>query len=86
MGGTTPSYDLETEINNNYETKHLTENLIYNTANQFLIGEIDQKPPIFSAIKKNGEKTLQKSKKREKISIESRKVNIQLLKLIPLKI
>ena len=80
LGGTTPSYDLETEINNNYETKHLTENLIYNTANQF-IGEIDQKPPIFSAIKKNGERLYKKARRGEKISIESRKVNIQLFKI-----
>ena len=50
LGATTPSYDLETEINAHFPTEHLTEHLIFETTLQF-IGEIDQKPPVFSAIK-----------------------------------
>jgi tRNA pseudouridine55 synthase len=55
VGGTTPSYDLETEINETFPTKHITEALIHETLPQF-IGEIDQKPPVFSAIKKDGKR------------------------------
>ena len=57
LGGTTPSYDLETEVDNDYKTSHITKELIHQTTKQF-IGEIDQKPPIFSALKKGGRKTL----------------------------
>lgn len=51
IGATTPSYDLETEIDQTYPITHVDENLIHQTVTQFL-GEIDQKPPVFSAIKK----------------------------------
>lgn len=75
LGATTPSYDLETEIDNTYPTKHLTEELIYNTAKQF-IGEIEQKPPIFSAIKKDGKRLYEHARKGEEVEITARKVVI----------
>lgn len=75
LGATTPSYDLETEIDNTYPTKHLTEELIYNTAKQF-IGEIEQKPPIFSAIKKDGKRLYEHARKGEEVEISARKVVI----------
>lgn len=75
LGGSTPSYDLETEINTNYQTSHITENLIFNASNSF-IGEINQKPPIFSALKKNGERMYEKARRGEKVVIKSRKVKI----------
>ena len=73
LGGTTPSYDLETEINNNYTTSHITEKLIRETTQDF-VGEIYQKPPVFSALKKNGERLYKKARRGEKITIKSRKV------------
>ena len=51
IGATTPSYDLETEIDETFSISHIDEGLIQETIKQFL-GEIDQKPPIYSAIKK----------------------------------
>lgn len=75
LGGTTPSYDLETEVDNNYETAHITEELIKESTTQF-IGEIDQKPPIFSALKKGGERLYEKARRGETIEIESRKVTV----------
>src|SRR5690606_40949545 len=48
LGATTPSYDLETEINETFPTEHITDELILETTKQF-IGIIDQFPPIFSA-------------------------------------
>ena len=75
LGGSTPSYDLETEINTNYQTSHITKNLIFNASNSF-IGEINQKPPIFSALKKNGERMYEKARRGEKVVIKSRKVKI----------
>ena len=51
LGSTTPSYDLETEIDKTFPTDHITNELLHKTTNHF-IGDIQQKPPIFSAIKK----------------------------------
>ena len=51
LGSTTPSYDLETEIDVTFPTEHITEVLIRETTKQ-LIGKLDQFPPVFSAIKK----------------------------------
>jgi tRNA pseudouridine55 synthase len=75
LGGTTPSYDLETEIDATFETKHITEQLIKETTAQF-IGEIDQKPPIFSALKRGGERLYKKARRGESIEIESRIVSV----------
>ena len=76
LGGTTPSYDLETKVDNNYETAHITEELIKETTTHF-IGEIDQKPPIFSALKKGGERLYEKARRGEAIEIESRKITVK---------
>jgi tRNA pseudouridine55 synthase len=75
LGGTTPSYDLETEVDVNYKTSHLTEGLIKEATKEF-IGEIDQKPPIYSALKRGGERLYEKARRGEKIEIESRKVSV----------
>ena len=75
LGGTTPSFDLETEVDNNYETAHITEELIKESTTQF-IGEIDQKPPIFSALKKGGERLYEKARRGESVDIKSREVTI----------
>lgn len=76
LGGTTLSYDLETEVDNNYETAHITEKLIKESTTHF-IGEINQKPPIFSALKKDGERLYEKARRGETIEIESRKVSVR---------
>lgn len=76
LGSTTPSYDLETEINNTFSTSHLTHSLIKETVNQF-IGEIEQFPPIFSALKKEGKRLYEYARAGEKVDIKSRKITIQ---------
>ena len=81
LGGTTPSYDLETEVDNNYKTSHITKELIHQTTKQF-IGEIDQKPPIFSALKKGGERLYEKARRGEEIIIESRKIFVREFNII----
>jgi tRNA pseudouridine55 synthase len=75
IGATTPSYDLETEIDQTFDTSHIDEALIHETVKQFL-GEIDQKPPIFSAIKKDGVRLYEHARAGETIEIESRKTTI----------
>jgi len=75
LGATTPSFDLETEINQKFDISHLNEAIIKETTKQFL-GEIDQKPPIFSAIKKDGKRLYELARKGETTEIKSRKVFI----------
>ncbi len=75
IGATTPSYDLETEVDATFPTEHIDDNLINETVKQFL-GEIDQKPPIFSAIKKDGKRLYEHARKGEEVEIASRKTTI----------
>jgi tRNA pseudouridine55 synthase len=75
LGATTPSYDLETKIDATYPTDHITESLIKETVQQF-IGEIDQKPPVFSAIKKDGKRLYEHARAGEEVEIEARKTTI----------
>ena len=75
LGATTPSYDLETEIDATFPTAHITEALILETTKQF-IGEIDQKPPVFSAIKKDGKRLYEHARAGEEVEIQSRKITI----------
>jgi tRNA pseudouridine55 synthase len=75
VGATTPSYDLETEIDATFPTSHITETLILETVKQFL-GEIDQKPPVFSAIKKDGKRLYEHARAGEEVEIASRKTTI----------
>ena len=75
VGATTPSFDMETEINQNFPFDHITEGFIIETAQKFL-GEIDQKPPLYSAIKKDGDRLYDIARRGETTEIASRKVSI----------
>lgn len=75
VGATTPSYDLETEVNETFPTEHITEGLIHETLPQF-IGEIDQKPPVFSAIKKDGKRLYESARAGIEVEIKTRKVTV----------
>ena len=75
IGATTPSYDLETEIDQTFPVAHINEALIHETVKQFL-GEIDQVPPIFSAIKKDGVRLYEHARAGESVEIASRKTTI----------
>lgn len=85
LGATTPSYDLETEINEEFPTHHITKDLLNETTHQF-IGEIDQKPPIFSAIKKDGKRLYEIARKGQTTEIASRKVTISEFEITKVKL
>ena len=80
VGGTTPSYDLETEIDNKFPIEHINEELIKETTKNF-IGEIDQKPPIFSALKKDGRKLYELAREGISVEIKTRKVTISTFEI-----
>lgn len=75
LGATTPSYDLETEVDNTFPIDHLNEEVLNNAVPQFL-GEIEQYPPVFSALKKDGKRLYEYARKGEEVKIDSRKVSI----------
>lgn len=75
LGSTTPSYDLETEINATFPTDHITEALIHETTKQF-IGDIEQFPPVFSAIKKDGKRLYEFARAGEDVEVKSRTIHI----------
>lgn len=76
LGATTPSYDLETDVNETFSTEHITADLIHAAVKQF-IGEIDQIPPIFSALKKDGKRLYELAREGKTIEISARKITIQ---------
>ena len=75
LGGTTPSFDLETEIDKSYATDHITEQNLLKTAASF-VGKIQQKPPLYSAIKKDGVRLYHLARKGEQVEINAREVEI----------
>jgi tRNA pseudouridine55 synthase len=75
LGSTTPSYDLETEPDRHYPTAHITEEDILAAASGF-VGEILQKPPVFSALKKDGKRMYELARKGEDVEMPSRPVHI----------
>ena len=75
IGSTTPSYDLETKPNVYYPTEHINKNLIIEAAKKF-VGKIDQKPPVFSAVKKDGVRLYKLARKGIKVEVEKREIII----------
>tara|TARA_B110000483_G_scaffold239070_1_gene316887 strand:+ start:3594 stop:4283 length:690 start_codon:yes stop_codon:yes gene_type:complete len=84
LGSTTPSYDLETAIDQTFPTTHITADLIHNATSKFT-GEIDQFPPIFSALKKEGKRLYEFARAGEEVKIDSRKVTINEFKILAIK-
>ena len=80
LGSTTPSYDLETAIDQEFPTAQVTPELIHQTTQQF-IGEIDQFPPVFSALKKEGKRLYEFARAGEAVKIDSRKVTINAFEI-----
>jgi len=80
LGGTTPSYDLETEIDQTFETSHISESAIHDITKEFL-GEISQFPPVFSALKKDGKRLYEYARNGEDVEIPSRKITISTFEI-----
>ncbi|MGZ0015366.1 tRNA pseudouridine(55) synthase TruB [Yeosuana sp. AK3] len=80
LGSTTPSYDLETAIDKTFQTHHITTQLIQETTSQF-IGDIQQIPPIFSALKQDGKRLYLFARAGEEVNIKSRQVTIQAFEI-----
>ncbi|MBG42729.1 MAG: tRNA pseudouridine(55) synthase TruB [Aequorivita sp.] len=75
LGATTPSYDLETEIDQTFDISEITSEKIKKATQQFL-GEIQQQPPVFSALKKEGKRLYEFARSGEEVEIPFRTVTI----------
>ena len=75
LGATTPSFDSETPIDKKFKITHLNDEALIAAKEKFK-GEIDQSPPLFSAIKKEGKRLYEYARAGEKIEIKSRKIKI----------
>jgi len=75
LGATTPSYDLETEIDQTFDIEHITEDQIRENCKQF-IGEISQVPPAHSAVKEGGERLYMKARRGETFEAKTRQVTV----------
>lgn len=75
LGATTPSYDLETEINAIFSTEHINEKLILKAAEEFT-GSIEQYPPLYSALKKDGKRLYEFAREGKSVDLKARIVQI----------
>lgn len=80
LGATTPCFDKELPPDAFYPTEHITEELLYETAKQF-VGVIQQYPPIYSAVKVDGQKGYLAARKGKDIELKAREVTIVAFEL-----
>ena len=85
LGASTSSYDLETEIDQTYPIDHISKDLIINKSLDF-VGEIKQKPPIFSALKINGERLYKKARRGEIPKVNTRTIYVESFKITNIEI
>ena len=81
LGATTPSYDLEKEVDQTYTTEHITRELIDQTIPQFL-GEQWQVPPIFSAVQVNGKRAYDFARKGETVELKPKLLKIDEIEVV----
>ena len=81
LGATTPSFDLETEINETFNYNHINEDMLKTTTEK-LTGNILQTPPIYSAIKRDGKRLYEYARKGEDVKIKERIVHVSKFEII----
>jgi len=81
LGATTPSYDLETEENETFSTEHIGPELLKTVLDKFM-GETDQVPPLFSAVKIEGKRAYEHARKGSDIVLQSKKITISEIEVL----
>ena len=84
LGATTPSFDLETEIDATYPTGHITRTLVEETLKRFT-GSIEQIPPAFSAVKVDGKRAYKMARKGQTPDLKPKPLQIDELQLLDFK-
>ncbi|MDR2907280.1 MAG: tRNA pseudouridine(55) synthase TruB [Bacteroidales bacterium] len=76
LGATTPCYDMEKPVDREFSTEHITTDMIMQTAQSF-IGEQDQVPPIFSAVKIDGKRAYDYARQSQDVEIKAKSITIK---------
>lgn len=76
LGKTTPSIDLETEFDGEYPVDHIPNSGLIEAALQSLTGELEQYPPIYSAVRLDGERLYKKARRGESVEIKPRRIHV----------
>lgn len=85
LGATTPSFDMEKEIDATYPTEHITRELVEQTLQRF-IGSIEQVPPVFSACKVDGKRAYDLARKGEEVELKPKTLVIDEIELLECKL
>lgn len=83
LGATTPSFDLETEIDATYPTEHINEKLVRETLQSF-VGDIMQVPPVFSAVKVEGKRAYKYARHGKELELKAKPIQIHEIEFISL--
>ena len=81
LGATTPSFDLETEIDAEYPFDHITEDMVRDVLPQFT-GHIMQVPPVFSAVKVDGKRAYKYARKGKEVELKAKPLVIEELEML----
>ena len=81
LGATTPSYDLEKEIDATYPTEHITREMVEEVLQQFQ-GTIEQIPPAFSACKVDGKRAYDLARKGDEVELKPKTLVIDEIELL----
>ena len=81
LGATTASYDMEHEVNASFPTEHISRELINDTMPQF-IGDIEQVPPTYSAVKVNGDRAYELRRAGEEVKLKPKHIHIDEIEVV----
>ena len=81
LGATTPSYDMEHEVDHTYPVAHITEELVRQTLPRF-VGDIQQVPPLFSACMVAGDRAYELARKGANVELAAKPVRIDEIELV----
>ena len=82
LGATTPSFDLETEIDATYPTEHITRELVEQVLQEQFVGSIQQVPPAFSACKVDGHRAYKMARKGKTVELKAKELVIDEIELL----
>lgn len=82
LGATTPSFDLETEIDATYPTEHITRELVEQVLQEHFVGSIQQVPPAFSACKVDGHRAYKMARKGKAVELKAKELVIDEIELL----
>ena len=81
LGATTPSFDMEHPVNTTYPTEHITQEAVKEALGKF-VGEIEQRPPLFSACKVDGKRAYELARKGSDMELAPKKIQIHEIELL----